>query len=78
MVDVFGVGLPAKSSEQFLDFRRFLFGGDFAGLEIIRRIREWTTAPVIVLSARDREGSKLKALDLSANDMCASPSGLRT
>lgn len=51
---------------------------DLAGLEIIRRIREWTTAPVIVLSARDREGSKLKALDLSANDMCASPSGLRT
>jgi two-component system KDP operon response regulator KdpE len=43
---------------------------DLDGLEIIRRIREWTTVPIIVLSARHREGRKIKALDLWARTIC--------
>jgi two-component system KDP operon response regulator KdpE len=43
---------------------------DLDGLEIIRRIREWTTVPIIVLSARDREGPQDRAARLvGANDM---------
>ena len=38
------------------------------GLEIIGRIREYTTVPIIVLLARDREGGKIKARDSGAND----------
>ena len=38
---------------------------DLDGLEIIRRVREWSTVPIIVLSARDQEGDMIKALDLA-------------
>jgi two-component system KDP operon response regulator KdpE len=49
---------------------------DLDGLEIIRRVREWTTVPIIVLSARDQEGDKIKALDLGANDYVSKPFGI--
>ncbi len=38
------------------------------GLEFLRRLREWSRAPVIVLSARDEELVKIKALDEGADD----------
>ena len=49
---------------------------DLDGLEIIRRVREWSTVPIIVLSARDQEGDMIKALDLGANDYMSKPFGV--
>ncbi len=49
---------------------------DLDGLEIIQRVREWTTVPIIVLSARDEEDDKIKALDLGANDYVSKPFGV--
>ncbi len=49
---------------------------DLDGLEIIRRVREWTAVPIIVLSARDQEGDKIKALDLGADDYVSKPFGV--
>jgi two-component system KDP operon response regulator KdpE len=48
---------------------------DGDGLELLRRIREWSTAPVIVLSARDREHDKVLALDAGADDYLTKPFG---
>src|SRR5688572_11393383 len=41
---------------------------DMDGLEVIRRLREWSTVPIIVLSARGQEADKVAALDLGADD----------
>jgi len=49
---------------------------DLDGLEIIRRVREWTSVPIIVLSARDQEGDKIRALDLGADDYVSKPFGV--
>jgi two-component system KDP operon response regulator KdpE len=49
---------------------------DLDGLEIIRRVREWSPVPIIVLSARDQEGDKIKALDLGADDYVSKPFGV--
>src|SRR5215469_7658991 len=38
------------------------------GLEFLRRLREWSSAPVIILSAHDEERVKIKALDEGADD----------
>ena len=46
---------------------------DQDGLEVIRGVREWTTAPVLVLSARGQETDKIAALDLGADDYVAKP-----
>src|SRR5216117_88972 len=42
---------------------------DIDGLEVIRRLREWTTVPVIVLSARGQERDKVTALDAADDDV---------
>ena len=42
---------------------------------LLRRLREWSTAPVIVLSARDREDDKVLALDAGADDYLTKPFG---
>lgn len=49
---------------------------DVEGNEVIRQIREWTTTPIIVLSARDQEHAKVSALDLGADDYVTKPFGL--
>jgi two-component system, OmpR family, KDP operon response regulator KdpE len=49
---------------------------DLEGNEVIRQIREWTTTPVIVLSARDQEQAKVAALDLGADDYITKPFGV--
>lgn len=49
---------------------------DVEGNEVIRQIREWTTPPIIVLSARDQEHAKVSALDLGADDYVTKPFGL--
>ena len=46
---------------------------DMDGLEVIRRIREWTAVPVIVLSARGQERDKVTALDGGADDYLSKP-----
>ena len=48
---------------------------DVDGLEVIRRIREWCKAPVVVISARDSERDKIDALDLGADDYLTKPFG---
>lgn len=46
---------------------------DVDGLEVIRRLREWTAVPVIVLSARGQERDKVTALDAGADDYVSKP-----
>ncbi|MCR5481998.1 MAG: response regulator transcription factor [Clostridia bacterium] len=46
---------------------------DFDGKEVIRRIREWSHMPIIVVSARDREEEKIAALDTGADDYLTKP-----
>ena len=48
---------------------------DGDGLDLLRRIREWSSAPVIVLSARGREDDKVTALDAGADDYLTKPFG---
>jgi two-component system KDP operon response regulator KdpE len=48
---------------------------DMDGLEVIRRLREWTAVPVIVLSARGQERDKVTALDAGADDYVSKPFG---
>jgi two-component system KDP operon response regulator KdpE len=49
---------------------------DGDGLELIRSIREQSTTPIIVLSARGAERDKVRALDLGADDYLTKPFGL--
>jgi two-component system, OmpR family, KDP operon response regulator KdpE len=46
---------------------------DMDGLEVIRRLREWSAVPVIVLSARGQERDKVTALDAGADDYVGKP-----
>jgi two-component system KDP operon response regulator KdpE len=46
---------------------------DIDGLQVIRRLREWSTVPIIVLSARGQEGDKVAALDAGADDYVSKP-----
>jgi len=49
---------------------------DGDGVELTRRLREWTDMPVIVISARGREEDKVKALDAGAEDYLTKPFGV--
>jgi len=49
---------------------------DQDGLEVTRTIREWTSTPIIVLSARGREQDKVAALDHGADDYLTKPFGV--
>jgi two-component system KDP operon response regulator KdpE len=49
---------------------------DLDGIQVIRRIRAWSPMPVIVLSARAQEGSKIEALDAGADDYVTKPFGV--
>lgn len=46
---------------------------DLDGIEVTRRLREWMTAPIIVLSARGRDEDKVAALDTGADDYLQKP-----
>ncbi|HMJ54974.1 MAG TPA: response regulator [Polyangiaceae bacterium] len=46
---------------------------DLDGLEVTRRIREWTQTPIIVISARGQDDDKIKALDAGADDYLTKP-----
>ena len=49
---------------------------DLDGVEVIRRIREWSPMPILVLSARTQERSKVQALDAGADDYVTKPFGV--
>lgn len=49
---------------------------DIDGLEVIRRLRDWTSKPIIVLTARAQERDKVTALDLGADDYLTKPFGI--
>lgn len=49
---------------------------DMDGIEIVSRIRQWSQVPIIILSVRDRESDKIKALDAGADDYLTKPFGL--
>lgn len=46
---------------------------DMEGLEVLKRLREWSEAPVLVLSVRDDEQGKVAALDTGAEDYVTKP-----
>ena len=49
---------------------------DMDGVEVLRRLREWTQVPVIIMSVRDREDEKVTALDSGADDYVTKPFGI--
>ena len=49
---------------------------DMDGREFIRRLREWSGIPILVLSVRDDEKEKVRALDAGANDYVTKPAGI--
>lgn len=48
---------------------------DGDGLDVLQRLREWSRAPVVILSARDQEKQKVAALDAGADDYLTKPFG---
>ncbi len=49
---------------------------DGDGINLIRDLRQWSSIPVIVLSARDKEADKVAALDVGADDYLSKPFGI--
>jgi two-component system, OmpR family, KDP operon response regulator KdpE len=49
---------------------------DADGIDVTRRIREWSNTPIIVLSARGQENDKIAALDAGADDYLTKPFGV--
>lgn len=49
---------------------------DADGLEVTRKIREWSKVPIVVLSARGQEQDKIDALDQGADDYLTKPFGV--
>ena len=46
---------------------------DFDGMDVIRKVREWSEVPIIVVSARDQDREKAAALDAGADDYLTKP-----
>ncbi len=46
---------------------------DLTGVQVTTRLREWTPAPILILSAHDEEQEKVAALDAGANDFLTKP-----
>src|SRR5207237_7826589 len=46
---------------------------DMDGVDVLKRLREWTRVPVLVLTVRDREADKINALDAGADDYVTKP-----
>jgi two-component system, OmpR family, KDP operon response regulator KdpE len=49
---------------------------DMDGVEVTRRLREWSPVPVIILSVREQESDKIAALDAGADDYLTKPFGV--
>jgi two-component system KDP operon response regulator KdpE len=50
---------------------------DMSGVEVARRLREWTQIPILILSVRGAEADKVEALDAGADDYLTKPFGVR-
>lgn len=50
---------------------------DADGLDVIQQLREWSKTPIIVISAREKEGDKIEALDRGADDYVVKPFGAK-
>ena len=48
---------------------------DLDGIQVTAKLREWTAAPILMLSVRDEEHDKIAALDAGANDFLTKPFG---
>jgi len=48
---------------------------DIGGVDVLRRLREWSELPVLILSVRDGESSKIAGLDAGADDYLTKPFG---
>ncbi len=78
--------VPANTAEEALDLAATrhpdaaiidLLLPDFDGVELCRRLREWTDMPLIVLSAVGEEDAKVRALAAGADDYVTKPFGPR-
>jgi two-component system KDP operon response regulator KdpE len=78
--------LPASTAEEALDLGATrspdaaivdLVLPDADGIEVTRRLREWSTMPIIVLSALGEEEQKVRALEAGADDYVTKPFGPR-
>lgn len=49
---------------------------DMEGQEVILRLREWSEVPILILSVRNNENEKVRALDAGANDYLTKPAGI--
>ena len=49
---------------------------DLDGVDVVTRLREWYTRPIVILSARSDEQEKIKALDAGADDYLTKPFGI--
>lgn len=49
---------------------------DLTGLQVLKTLREWTSVPIIFLTARDAEADKVEVLDLGADDYLTKPFGV--
>ena len=49
---------------------------DIDGIEVLTHIREWSSVPIIIVSARDNERQKVEALDKGADDYLTKPFGI--
>ncbi|GAA0682463.1 two-component system KDP operon response regulator KdpE [Dyella sp. SG562] len=50
---------------------------DREGHEVLKELRQWTQVPVLMLSVRDAESEKVRALDAGANDYVTKPFGIQ-
>jgi len=69
-----GLGLCARKSPDLVILDLGL--PDMDGIDVLARLREWSAVPVIILSVRDKEQEKVKALDFGANDYVTKPFGI--
>jgi two-component system KDP operon response regulator KdpE len=49
---------------------------DIDGVEVVKRIRSWSSVPILILSARSAEAEKIAALDAGADDYVTKPFGV--
>lgn len=49
---------------------------DIDGQKVVARLREWSSVPILILSVRDQESEKVRALDAGANDYVTKPAGI--
>ncbi|NII55724.1 response regulator transcription factor [Luteibacter sp. SG786] len=70
-----GLGLAATQSPDVVILDIGL--PDMEGHEVLRELRAWSQVPVLMLSVRDAESEKVKALDRGANDYVTKPFGIQ-